>query len=95
MCDAWIQFARTGNPNHPQGTVQTGGLFINCNPSNPLLSAQENALLCNPANNLEVTPLGTLVDVTIGRRNIEGGPRTSDYEHKNFRGVFGFGIVVR
>ena len=78
-----------GNPNHPQGTIQTGGLFINCTPSNPLLSAQENALLCNPANNLEVTPQGTLVDVTIGRRNIEGGPRTSDYEHKNFRGVFG------
>ena len=37
-----------------------------------------------------MTPQGTLVDVTIGRRNIEGGPRTSDYEHKNFRGVFGF-----
>jgi outer membrane receptor protein involved in Fe transport len=34
----------------------------------------------NPANQ---------VDVLLGRRNIEGGPRISTYDHLNFRGVMG------
>ncbi len=28
-------------------------------------------------------------DVRIGRRNVEGGGRSSDYEHENYRAVFG------
>jgi outer membrane receptor protein involved in Fe transport len=79
-----------GNPGDPTGN---GGLLINCTPTNPLLSAQQNAVLCgNPANGLAVYPSAngdTAVDIYLGRRNIEGGPRTTDYEHENFRVVFG------
>jgi iron complex outermembrane receptor protein len=79
-----------GNPNDPNGL---GGLLVNCVPTNPMLSAQENAILCNPANHPTVYPSAngdTAVDLGIGRRNIEGGPRTADYEHNNYRAVFGF-----
>jgi iron complex outermembrane recepter protein len=79
-----------GNPNDPTGN---GGLLVNCIPTNPLLSAQENAILCNPANAPAVYPTAngdTAVDLAIGRRNIEGGPRTAYYEHNNYRAVFGF-----
>jgi len=80
-----------GNAFDPTGN---GGYLVNCSPTNPLLSAQQNAILCgNPANNPQVFPsLGgvTAVDLYLGRRNIEGGPRTSDYEHTNYRAVFGF-----
>jgi iron complex outermembrane receptor protein len=63
----------------------TGGMLINCD--NPLLSAQELATLCgDPANAVNAN---NQVDVSVGRRNIEGGPRESDYEHNNYRGVFG------
>ena len=71
-----------------------GGYLVNCSPANPLLSAQQNAILCGtPANNPTVFPQYggvTAVDVYLGRRNIEGGPRTAYYEHTNYRGVFGF-----
>ena len=68
-----------GNPFDPDGN---GGWLVNCN--NPLLSAQEQGVLCGAnagtANN---------VDVLIGRRNIEGAGRNSYYEHVNYRGVLG------
>lgn len=79
------------NPNDPTGN---GGLLVNCAPTNPLLSAQENAALCgNAANGVANYPSynnDSAVDVFIGRRNIEGGPRISDYEHTNYRAVLGF-----
>jgi len=61
-----------------------GQFSVNCD--NPLLSAQEVSVLCTPAN---MTPGTNLVPLFIGRRNIEGGPRTGEFEHMNFRGVFG------
>jgi iron complex outermembrane recepter protein len=74
------------NPFNPSGT---GGLLVNCSPVNPLLSAQENAVLCgNTANFPNGVPTAT-VDVGIGRRDIEGPARSSYYEHNNWRGVFG------
>lgn len=75
------------NSFNPSGT---GGLLVNCLPTpNPLLSAQEVGILCNtPANFTGATNLND-VDVLIGRRDIEGGPRQSYYEHNNWRGVFG------
>jgi iron complex outermembrane recepter protein len=79
-----------GNPFDPTGN---GGLLINCTPANPLLSAQEKAALCNAANAPAVYPSAngdTAVDVFIGRRDVEGGPRSADYEHENFRTVLGF-----
>ena len=79
-----------GNPNDPTGN---GGLLVNCSPTNPLLSAQENAVLCgNAANGVTTYPSAygdSAVDTYIGRRNIEGGPRTTEYDHENFRVVLG------
>ncbi|MGP8034013.1 MAG: TonB-dependent receptor domain-containing protein [Steroidobacteraceae bacterium] len=87
-----------------QAVVAPSGLFvagypftpdnnelINC--SNPLLSAQERSLICTPAQIAADTAnpgsKGNSADVQIGRRNIEGGGRTSIYEHQNFRLVAG------
>ena len=65
--------------------------LVNC--SNPLLSAQEQALLCTPAqiagDAANPGSRGNSADVSIGRRNIEGGGRTSFYEHNNIRFVIG------
>jgi iron complex outermembrane recepter protein len=65
--------------------------LVNC--SNPLLSAQEQALLCTPAqiagDLANPGSRGNSADVSIGRRNIEGGGRTSFYEHNNIRAVLG------
>jgi iron complex outermembrane recepter protein len=68
-----------------------GNELINC--SNPLLSAQERGLICTPAqiaaDLADPGSKGNSADVSIGRRNIEGGGRTSDYEHNNIRLVVG------
>jgi len=65
--------------------------LVNC--SNPLLSAQQQALLCTPAqiagDAANPGSRGNSADVSIGRRNIEGGGRTSFYEHNNIRFVIG------
>jgi iron complex outermembrane recepter protein len=69
---------------------------ISC--TDPLLTAQEVATLCNPtnvalnqaytaANNIAVPPGD--VHLYIGRRNVEGGPRTDDYVSDSFRQVLG------
>ena len=67
-----------GNPFDPQGN---GGWVVPCN--SPLLSAQQQGVLCGPG-----VSTGS-VDVLIGRRNIEGIGRTSYFEHTNYRGVLG------
>jgi iron complex outermembrane recepter protein len=65
--------------------------LVNC--SNPLLSAQQRSLICTPAQIAGDTAnpgsKGNSADVSIARRNIEGGGRTSIYEHQNFRLVVG------
>ncbi|MDB5448111.1 MAG: TonB-dependent receptor, partial [Phenylobacterium sp.] len=66
------------------GVTPTGGFLVNCN--NPFLSAGQMAgLQCSAA---DVTA-GANKDLYIGRRNIEGGPRNSYYDHTNYRVVFG------
>jgi iron complex outermembrane receptor protein len=73
---------------------------INCN--NPLLSGQERSIICTPAQiaaaaaapNAGCSFTGSAVspnctNVEIGRRNVEGGGRFSDFEHENYRAVFG------
>lgn len=73
----------TGNPN-------TGGpYFVNC--GNPFLSAQQQAIMgCTAAmiSGNQSDPANQ-VPFTIGRRNIEGGPRSSDFEHTSFRAALG------
>ncbi len=74
------------NPLDPTGN---GNFNINC--SNPLLSAQEAALMCTPAQIAAdaANPGSVSANVNIGRRNIEGGGRQSFWEHTNYRGVAG------
>jgi iron complex outermembrane recepter protein len=74
------------NPFNPSGT---GGFLVNCTPANPLLSAQEVGILCNPANFSPPAANLTEADILMYRRDIEGGPREASYEHNNWRGVFG------
>ena len=73
----------SGNPN-------TGGPYlVNC--GNPFLSAQEQGILgCTAAqiSGNQADPANQ-VPVVIGRRNVEGGARFSDYEHSNYRLVLG------
>jgi outer membrane receptor protein involved in Fe transport len=68
-----------GNPFDVTGS---GGFQINCD--NPLMSAEEATALCGAA-----AGTSALTDVLVGHRNIEGGPRISDYQHFNYRGVIG------
>jgi iron complex outermembrane recepter protein len=79
------------NPNDPTGN---GNYNINC--SNPFLSPQQQAALgCTPAliaadqAAIATGGLPVTVNTFIGRRNIEGGGRTSDYDHTSYRAVGG------
>jgi iron complex outermembrane recepter protein len=85
--------------SNPLDTL-TNNYNVNCN--NPLLSAQEQSIICAPAQiaaavaapNAGCTISGGALssncsNVEIGRRNIEGGGRFSDFEHENYRAVFG------
>ena len=77
---------RDSNPLDPTGA---GDYYVNC--SNPLLSAQERGILCTPAQIAADTanPGSATAQVRIGRRNVEGGDRFIDFEHTNYRAVFG------
>ncbi len=72
-----------GNPS------SNGNYLINC--SNPLLSAQQRNVICTPAQIMAdaANPGADSAEVEIGRRNIEGGGRLSEYQHTNFRVVGG------
>ncbi|MGB0894658.1 MAG: TonB-dependent receptor plug domain-containing protein [Parashewanella sp.] len=56
---------------------------LNCN--NPLLSAQQFDKLCASRGKTK----SDSVEVFIGRRNVEGGPRQDDLRHTQYRGVIG------
>jgi outer membrane receptor protein involved in Fe transport len=77
------------NPNDPI----SGNYNINC--SNPLLSQQQQLTLCTQAEiDADAAAIASggapvTANVAIGRRNIEGGGRASDYEHSNYRAVLG------
>jgi outer membrane receptor protein involved in Fe transport len=68
------------------GVTSSGGFLVNCD--NPLLSAQQQTLLAQQCDGPEVDGHPT-ADMYFGRRNIEGGPRNSFYDHTNYRVVFG------
>lgn len=77
---------KDSDPLDPTGA---GDYYTNC--SNPLLSAQQRGILCTPAQVATDTanPGSATVQLRIGRRNVEGGNRFTDYEHTNYRAVFG------
>jgi outer membrane receptor protein involved in Fe transport len=86
---------------NPFDPTLTGGYPVSCN--NPFLSAQQQSILCTPAQiaaaNANPSAGCALAaggasftncsDVLIGRRNTEGVGRISDYEHENIRAVVG------
>ncbi len=77
---------RGSNPNN---TV-TGNYHVNC--GNPYLSPQEIGILgCTPAQISAVNQgdIANQVEIEIGRRNIEGGDRVNEFQHTNYRAVFG------
>ena len=75
---------RASNPLDANGNYN-----INC--SNPLLSSAQAHILCTQANidADKLNPGSVSANVEIGRRNIEGGGRFSDYQHTNYRAVTG------
>jgi iron complex outermembrane recepter protein len=76
-------FTGSGLATTPAG-VPTGAWAINC--ANPYLSnAEYSAFGCTgpAASNKNV------VDITFGRRNVEGGDRTDDLGHTSYRTVLG------
>ena len=66
-----------------------GNYLVNC--SNPLLSDQQRNLLCSAQEIADdaATPGSASASVRIGRRNVEGGARTTEYEHSTYRAVLG------
>jgi iron complex outermembrane receptor protein len=71
-----FEFSNPGTP--------TGGMLVNCD--NPFLSAQQQATIgCTAAD----IAAGSNADLSIGRRNVEGGPRVATYEHMNYRLLLG------
>lgn len=83
------QYAPSGLFAGANSLTPDGGYLINC--SNPLLSAQQAALLCTPAQIAadRAEPGSVSADVAIGRRNVEGGGRQASYRHRNYRVVGG------
>jgi outer membrane receptor protein involved in Fe transport len=87
--NARVELAPSGLFQANNYTTADGAYLVNC--SNPLLSAEEAAILCTPAQigADKAHPGSVNADVDIGRRNIEGGGRFVTYEHRNYRGVVG------
>lgn len=83
------QIAPSGLFRGQNTLTPNGTYFINC--SNPLLSAQEAATICSPAQIAAdaASPGSVSADLDIGRRNIEGGGRESTFRHQSYRAVAG------
>jgi len=83
------------------GTGSISGTFDNINCSNPLLSPQENKVLCGggywggQANGNCATTFGIAgcqagqATLEIGRRNVEGGDRDAEVRHISYRAQVG------
>jgi iron complex outermembrane recepter protein len=83
------QIAPSGIFQGSDTLTSNGTYFVNC--SNPLMSEQQAATICTPEQIAadKAAPGSVSADLDIGRRNIEGGGRASDYEHVNYRAVAG------
>jgi iron complex outermembrane recepter protein len=86
----------------PGGDFANNGLSLNCGavgvglPGNPLITAQERSVLCNPAQSgpagllaLQGQPPGGSLSYYLQRRNVEGGQRLTDDTFDDFRQVIG------
>src|SRR5262249_12463886 len=61
--------------------------------SDPLLTAEEQGIICSPANLAAQTPAGgptpTGINMYIGRRNVEGGGRIATFSSQSMRIILG------
>lgn len=66
--------------------VPDGSWLVNCD--NPYLSASQRTAICQDTDG---NPLASnaVASLTMGRRNVEGGPRQDDLGHTSYRGVIG------
>lgn len=78
------------------GPLPNGSWAINCGPvgvglpGNPLLTAQERSVVCNPALLAsQGQPAGGVLTAYLLRRNVEGGGRQNDFTNDAFRTVIG------
>jgi iron complex outermembrane recepter protein len=78
------------------GPLPSGAWSINCGPvgvglpGNPLLTAQERSVVCNPTLLAQQgQPAGGVLTAYLLRRNVEGGPRDFDYTNSAYRTVIG------
>ncbi|MBV9063351.1 MAG: TonB-dependent receptor, partial [Alphaproteobacteria bacterium] len=99
--DLYSQFMFTDD--HSVAQIAQGGSFLgtyftmNCD--NPLMTDQERTALCsNNAQGAGCTPIGNtgncninpgLAFISVGRRDLEGGFRTTDLRHTAYRMVIG------
>jgi len=64
------------------------GNFFNSNTvscDNPFMSAQQRDLICTSRG----FGINDNADLTLGRRNVEGGPRRNTIHHQSYRGIVG------
>ncbi|HET7756331.1 MAG TPA: TonB-dependent receptor plug domain-containing protein, partial [Steroidobacteraceae bacterium] len=77
------------NCDNPLLSAQQAGIL--CSPAQLAFVAATPGQACifntDPVTGAVTSP--NCSDVRIGRRNVEGGGRSSDYEHENYRAVFG------
>lgn len=66
--------------------VPDGTWLTNCD--NPFLSASQRAAICVDTDGNPL-PANSVVGLTMGRRNVEGGPRQDDLGHTSYRAVLG------
>jgi iron complex outermembrane receptor protein len=90
--------------SNPFDPTETGGYTLNCNNpflsasqrATVCSPSQITAANANPTAGCTLAPGSSplalspnCVDIEIGRRNVEGAARFSDYEHENYRAVLG------
>jgi iron complex outermembrane receptor protein len=84
--EAYAEFSFMDHQTDAQ-IAPSGAFFVtgtlNC--SNPLLSAQQLQVLCTDRG---FAPTDTVI-AYVGRRNVEGAPRSDDVQHTAFRAVMG------
>lgn len=91
-------FSGSGFATDPTTGFRDGNWYLNCGVGgfgntgmNPYLTAAEFGNLCGAAapGAQFYDPATGLAQVSLARRNVEGGPREDEYTHTTWRGVFG------
>jgi outer membrane receptor protein involved in Fe transport len=91
-------FIGSGFANLPGTSIRDGNYIVNCGVGaygnagmNPYLTAAEFGAVCSPSSTVAqfYDPATGDAQLSMARRNVEGGPRQDEYSHTAWRGVFG------